>query len=532
VKNISPINGDASGMTRRMMLRGTALTGLAIGAGSLLSGCFSSDTPSKTAGGPPRRGGTLRVGMVGAGKTESMNPSGTVSALINMALCGAVYDSLVQITPDLKLDPSLATKWSSDDSAKTWTIDLRNDVKWHNGDPFTAEDVIYTLKWSNEPESNLGDYTSGINIEGLRAQSPSVLVVPLNEPDMFFMHKLSALFVIKNGTTKFDQPVGTGPFVFESLTPGQQGTFGRNPNYWIPEKPYVDKLVIQSITDDTARLNALQGGQIDVMGQVPLSQAKTIDSQGLKLLSGPSTAGHAFYMAVDQAPFSDPRVRQAFRLLADREQLVNVALNGFGTVGNDLYGKGLQFYDDSLPQRTLDVDKAKALLAEAGFASGLTVELQTSNVVPGMVEAATLFQQQAKAGGVEINIVNVDASAYFDPSQKFLKMPFAQTYWAGTTEIVSFFQLALLPGAISNETHWDNAKTTALIEQASQSISPQEAGPLWNQVQKEQYDEGGYIWWGIPDFVDATAGNVAGITPSKNLPLGLPWGLADAYFVS
>jgi len=265
------------------------------------------------------------------------------------------------------------------------------------------------------------------------------------------------------------------------------------------------------------------------MAQVPLAQAKAVEDRGFALLNSPSTGAHAFYMAVDQAPFDDVRVRQAMRLLADREELVAVALGGFGTVANDLYGLGMEYYDESLPQRTRDVEQAKALLAEAGYPDGLTLTLETSNVAPGVTEAATLFQQQAAEGGVTIEIANVDPSAYFDPSQKYLKMPFAQTYWAGGTTLAGFYPLALEPGQYGNETHWDRESTTAAIEEATSATDPEVAAQKWLEVQAEQYDEGGYLWWANVNNVDAATSGVEGITPGRFYPLGLPWSLAGAY---
>lgn len=532
MNDFSPNANAQTSVDRRTLLRTTGVLGLALGAAPLLAACSGSSPSEKSAGGPPRRGGTLRVGMVGSGKSESLNPSGTISALINIAYCGAIFDSLVRVTPNLEIAPWLAEKWESDESSKTWTLQLREGVSWHDGAPLTPDDIIYTLNWASDPENNLVDYTSNIDLGGMKATGSSTVIIPLKESDLVFLHTLAVLPIIKKGTTKFDSPVGTGPFIYSSFTPGRQGSFLRNQKYWKTGRPYVDKLVIQSIPDDTARLNALQGGQIDVMAQVPFTQAKTLGGQGMKLLNVASTAAHAFYMAVDQKPFTDPRVRQAIRLLADRKQLVDVALNGYGTIGNDLYGKGLQFYDESLPQRQRDVAKAKALLADAGFPTGLELELQTSSAVPGMSEAATLFQQQAKEGGVSIKLVNVDPSAYFDPTQKYLKMPFAQTYWAGSSDFASFYELAVLPDGVANETHWDDAETTKQIEQARRAVSPDEAQQLWEPVQKTQYDEGGYLWWGYPNNIDATSVKVAGIKPSGFYTLGLPWSFVDAYFVA
>lgn len=507
------------------MKRRTLLLGSAAG---LLAACRTTTTsaPQKT----PIRGGRLRVGMVGAGKSESFNPSTAVSAIINMARVCAVFDPLVDIGPNLDLRPALATEWSHDASARKWTFKLRSGVLWHDGKPFTADDVVYSLRWMAEPDNQLSAAVA--NVAKSTAVNPGTVLITLKQPDLMLPHALGGTWIIQKGTTDFARPVGTGPFVFESLTPGQRSVCKRNPHYWSPGKPYVDELVIQSIDDDTARVNALLGGQLDVLCQMPFSQAKVYErSTAIRLLNSPSVAAQAFYLAVDKPPFDDVRVRQALRLLVDRKQLVDVALHGYGTVANDLFGSGMQYYLSALPQRQRDVAKAKALLAEAGQAN-LTITLETSAVAPGMVEAAALFAQQAKEGGVTIKVTQVDSASYFDPTVQYLKRPFGQTFWAGFSSLSGFYQYAVLPDAPGNETHWHNDHTTSLYNAAISATDPAAAAEAWGDLQQEQYDSGGYIWWANINNVDAVSSRVGGITPSRYLSIGLPSGLANAYLTA
>ena len=185
----------------------------------------------------------------------------------------------------------------------------------------------------------------------------------------------------------------------KSFTPGRQSVFVKNPNYWVSGKPYVDSLTIDSIDDNTARLNALLSNQIDAMAQLPTQQAKAHAATGdITVLVAPSPQAMMFYMDTTKAPFTDPRVTLAMKLIADRKALVESAISGYGTVGNDIFGAGLPFYDKSLPQRVQDIEKAKSLLKAAGQ-SNLTVQLNTSPIFPGFVEAATLLAQQAKKAG-------------------------------------------------------------------------------------------------------------------------------------
>jgi peptide/nickel transport system substrate-binding protein len=519
------------GVSRRGFLHGAASAGLLIGAGAALSACGPQASALNTLA-KPRRGGRLRIGITGAGNQESLNPSSAAYTLINLAMATAIYDTLIILTPDLKLLPGLATSWGSNQSATEWTFTLRPGVTWHDGKPFTARDVIYSLRWMATPGNGLAELVANIDLAGVRQSGTSSVVVPLKDPDLLFPQTICDGYIIQDGEKDFVHPVGTGPFKFQSLIQGEHSVFVRNPRYWDHGKPYVDELIIYSLADDTARVDALLSGQIDVCSQVPFTQAKTGLGSGFSLLRSPGQSAYAFYMAVDKPPFNDVRVRQALRLLADRQQLIDVALYGFGTVANDLFGRGLEFYDSGLPQHQHDVALARSLLREAGYASGLTLHLQTSDIAPGVTAAATLFQQQAAAGGVTINVTQVNPSAYFNPAELYLKMPFAQTFWSGYNTLQLFYQYALVPGAAGNETHWDDKDTTGWIQAGSSASSATAAERQWTKVQQQQWSDGGYIWWANVDNLDAASGRVGGIRPGPLYNLGLPTSLTNAYLVS
>ena len=293
----------------------------------------------------------------------------------------------------------------------------------------------------------------------------------------------------------------------------------KNPNYWVTGKPYVDSLKIVAISDNTARLNALLSGQVDMMAQLPTEQAKAHQAAGdMTVLVAPSPQAMMFYMDTTKKPYTDNRVRQAVRLLVDRKALVAGAINGYGTVGNDIVGKGLPFYDDALPQREQDIDKAKSLLKAAGQEK-LTIELDTSDIFPGFVEAATLLKQQAKAAGVTINIKQVPTNSYYNPSLLYLKMPFAETQWP-VNSLKFFYLQALASDAPYNETHWHSKSWNDLLDKAIAAPTKAKAQAYWNQVQKIQYEQGGYINWTNADWVDGLSKKVQGLKPSAAGALG------------
>jgi peptide/nickel transport system substrate-binding protein len=468
----------------------------------------------------PRKGGTLRVGYVGGGTAETVNPFLGVTP-IDEGRIQSLYDPLVLLNADLSRSPGLALEWSPNKTATEYVVKLRPGVVFHNGKTFTAADVVYSIRQMAKPTSIALPFVAGISVRDVKAVNKTTVRIPLKFPDA----DLAANFVyyntwiVQDGETNFKNPVGTGPFKFESFTPGQQSVFGRNENYWGSGGPYVDSLKIVSITDPTARLNALLSGQIDAMAQLSYAEAKAHKAAGdINVLDAHAPQVLMFYMDTTKPPFTDSRVRLAMKLIPDRPAMIADAISGFGTVGNDIVGKGLPFYDNSLPQRHQDIEQAKSLLKTAGQ-SNLSVVLKTSDIVPGFVESATLFAQEASKAGVKVQLQQVPGDAYFNPSLQYLKLLFGQTQWPPPS--LKFFYLqALATTAPFNETHWKSVSWNKLLYKAIGELKQAKAQAYWNQVQEIQYNQGGYINWTNADFVDGLSKKVQGIKPSAAGILG------------
>jgi peptide/nickel transport system substrate-binding protein len=510
-------------LSRGNLLKGAAALG--IGMSPLLAaacgGGSSTSTAASTAAGAPKRGGTLRLGFVSGGTAETNKPYIGVTP-IDEGRIQNLYDPLVMVNPDLTTSPGLALEWNPNADATVYEVKLRDGVTFHNGKTFGADDVIYSIQLMSKP-ANFGSFpfVSGIDVGGMKAINKNLVRIPLKVPDADLAANFTYYntWMVQNGETDFKHPVGTGPFEYVSFTPGQQSVFKKNPNYWVTGKPYVDQLKIVGISDPTARLNALLSGQIDGMAQLPFQEAKAHQATGdINVLVATSPQAMMFYMDTQKPPFSDNRVRQAFRLIADRPALIEGAISGFGTVGNDIAGKGLPFYDTSLPQRAQDIDKAKSLLKQAGH-SNLTVELQTSDIFPGFVESATLLAQQATAAGVKINLKSEPANSYYNPSLLYLKMAFAETQWP-MLSLKYFYLQSLSSDAPYNETHFKSSSFGNVLQKAIGELDKTKAQDYWNQVQQIQYDQGGYLQWVNADWVDAVSKKVAGLKPHAAGALG------------
>jgi peptide/nickel transport system substrate-binding protein len=509
---------NGSTITRRRLLTAGATLSSAAVLAACTSGNSSPGSRSSSAAaasfGKPKHGGTLTVGMSTGGPSDTLDPNAAVST-VDAARADNLFDHLTTLTIDGTTQLELAESFEPNSNATLWTIKLRKGVTWHDGSPFTADDVIYTLRRIGAPKSTLAGVSTVavMDLASLKKIDTYTLQIPLNVPiaDLTPSFSIFYMAIIKDGTTSFTHPIGTGPFMFQSWKAGESSTFVRNPHYWLGSMPYADKLVLTSITDDTARLNALLGGQVDCVELLSFAQAKAMQASNQVQLLIPKPSNIVpMTMAVDTPPFNDVRVRQAFRLIAGRPQLVQVAQDGFGNVGNDLFGKGFPYYDYKLSQRVQDIDQAKSLLKKAGQ-ENLSVTLNSSSVAPGMLESATAFASQAQKAGVNVTIKNIPAADYYGSG--YLKYGFGQSQWNADT-IPQWMEQAVVKGAPYNETHWNLPSFNDLFTRARGELNPAKRAAMFDELQSILWNSGGYIIWGLVPFIDGLAPNVHGATPN------------------
>jgi len=228
------------------------------------------------------------------------------------------------------------------------------------------------------------------------------------------------------------------------------------------------------------------------------------------------------------APFSDVRVRQALRLVVDRQQMIDQALNGFGILGNDMYSPFDPAYARDLPQRVQDIDQARSLLAQAGHAD-LDVELVTSTAVgAGAVESANLFVEQARRAGITVRLNKADANVFY--GDRYLSWNFAQDFW-NTRNYLPQVATSSVKSGTYNETHWDDPAFNALIDQARREPDLAKRNQLLHDAQEIEYHTGGYIIWGFKRQLDAYSNLVQGLQPHRYLPCSA-FGFKHASFVT
>lgn len=506
-------------VSRRDVLR----LGAAVGLGAAMTGGLTScsDQPPDrqvSAAGlvPGRRGGVLRVGVTGGGPTDSLDPHYPIT-YPDQARVSNLYEPLFLRDAAYNIEPVLAESIEPSERGLVWTLRLRDGVEFHNGKSLDADDVAFTLRRVVSRPGKGPSALDVVDMTGLRKMDARTLRIPLKQPYSLFQDEL-AQYYLGVVPTGFDlsRPVGTGPFRLGTFTPGKQSSFPRFEHYWRTGQPYADELVIIDFPDDTARVNALLEGQVQAIDNLPAAQMATVKAAGANVLVSETGAWTPFTMRVDLPPFNDVRVRQAFRLIVDREQLVSQALDDLGRVGNDLYAPFDVCYDSELPQRQQDLDQAKSLLKQAGQ-NDLQVELVTSaGIGTGAVSAGTLFAQQATAAGIDVRLRTVDSSVFY--GSDYLSWGFAEDFWFTRSYLPQVAQ-GSLPDSPYNECHWNDPTFNALIAQAREELDNGKRIQLLKEAQLIEYDSGGYIIWGFKNQVDAYANNVTGFVPDRNLPL-------------
>lgn len=518
---------DSDGMElrrldRKAFVRSALVGGAVVLGGGLPGAAFAGDfAPFSTAGvAAPRRGGTLRVGMTGGSSTDTLDPFTGGFTAIGTSRVQQIYEPLVQLDGNGQVMNVLAEEIIPHGSTSKWLVRLRKGVTFHNGKPFTADDVVAFFHSALNQKAGLtgGLVLTPINLKGVRKLDKWTVELPMHAPFGSFPEQLAAIwwvmYVPPAGWKKGDKAIGTGPFKLESFTPGRESVFVRNPNYWKHGRPYLDSVQILDFSDANALQNALTSNAIDAAGFLTGTQVKILqNTAGIKTVVSKTGAVAPFTMRVDKAPFNDVNVRQAFRYLVNRKEMIATALSGYGTAAADVTSPLDPNYNHAL-HREQDLDLAKHLLKKAGHGGGLTVTLYTSVAIqPYAPLMATILKQQAKGAGVTININQVSPSNYFGPNI-YTKVPFAQIYYVYSPYLAQVAQ-TFLPNSPWPETHFAGQRYVKLYQEANKTQKAALRREIEHEMQQIDFTQGGYIVPFFVDTLDAYSSKVIGHVQGK-----------------
>lgn len=489
----------------------------------------SSDTaaPSDTAAsgtnapaGSPQKGGTLRVGVVGS--TNDIMDGQYIVARADQARLVSSWESLANYDDDFNLsyEHGLAEEIEAV-AADKYIVRLKDGIEFHNGKTVGADDIIYSFQRLLDPDLGIApNLLEFINNDSMKKLDERTVEFNLLQPNVSFQIGLAnySTTVVPVDYERFSgdasTQIGTGAFKLKSFTPGSESVHVRNENYW--GESYLDEVQLIDFADQSALVNALSSGDIDVALDVPFAQAASIESNpDLSLLEATGGNWQTITMRIDTAPFDDVRVRQAMRLIANRPQLVERVLSGHGSLGNDMYGILDGSYPKDFPQREQDIEAAKQLLADAGQ-SDLSIELFAPDDTAGLPELITAFASQAKEAGIDIKATVLDGGTYW--GDEYTQRTFATSYWS-TRPYLNQVAAGSLPTATYTETKWPPADSDFidLYNQAIGEVDETKRNEIIRQMQQEEYDNGGNIIAYFQNLIDGYSPKVKGAVARPNL---------------
>ena len=499
------------GVSRRDVMR-TLLAGgmLASTAGGLLTHAGTAFAQT------PKKGGRIRV-AVGAGSTaDTLDPAkgGSIADYVRHFM---FYNCLTTIDTKLAPQMELAESVSSKDGA-LWTIKLRKDVRFHDGKPLTSADVVYSLLRHKNPATASKAKAVAEEFAEIKATGPLEVQIKLDSAnaDLPAMLGTSHFAIIRDGTTDFTTANGTGPYKCKEFKPGMRSISVRNNEYWKPGKPYLDEIEYFSIPDEAARVNALLSGDVQLINGINPRSAPTITAAtGYTLFE--SKTGHYtdFIMRDNLGPVKNPDFVLAMKYMLDREQIRKVAMRGYGAIGNDHpVQPGSRYHFAGLPQRVMDLDKAKFHLQKSGMA-GATLPVVASTAATGSVDMVQIMQLSAQKIGLNLDIKRMPPDGYW--SNHWAKHPLSFGNINPRPTVDLMFSLFFKSNSPMNVSGWKNEKFDQLLEVARGETDEAKRKQMYADMQVMVHEGCGV---GIPMFIHSLDGFTNKLQGYSGHPIG------------
>lgn len=453
--------------------------------------------------------GTFRQAHeLGFGDASSLDP---ISKGRVFQITEKIMNRLVRPGLDGMPEADLATSWEANADATVWTLKLREGVKFHDGSEFDSADVLYSLGRVLDPDSDSPARSAVKMVESVEAPDAMSVKITLNTPfaDMPLQLMDYRLRMIPEGSSDSiaTSGIGTGPFKVEKFDAQGTTVLVANPDYY-EGAPGVERMEVIGIADGQARLQALLGGQIDMERGITAQQRVMLDSSNkFNIQAIPTGNWRGLVFRTDVAPFNDVRVRQAVRLAADRQALIDLVVGGGGVIAcdtpvepNDQYRAEL-----SCPQ---DIEKAKALLADAGFPDGIDVDVHVATLEPTWPILAEAYQSQAAAAGIRVNINQVPSDGFW--SEVWMKKDVSATRWNERPADQALHEI-YLGGAKWNESFFADAAFDAMLADARRELDFEKRKALYVKAQEYLWENAGTL---IPYHVTKLVGTTSRV---KNL---------------
>lgn len=509
---------------RRAFLRHGSVLGLSVPVMGGVLGGLGTLTAGEARAAAPKPGGTIRVACLVP--ASAVNPL-TTSDVGGLAMLQQTGEFLCNDGSDYRLKPVLAESWKPSTDGKTWTFALRKGVKFHNGKPMTADDVVATFDRLTDPKSGsaaLSAFKGVLSKGNTKKVDDHTVEFQLDAPNGNFPYYVSsdnynAIILPADYAGDFEKTfIGTGPFKLDKYTPKVGASFVRNPDYW-GAKALPDRTEFSFYADLQAEVLALQGHQVDMIVQVSLQGAQgLVNDPSFTVIAQKSSAHQEVHMRCDMAPFKDKRVRRALALTIDRPKLVQGLFRGRASVGNDSpFAPIFPSTDTSVAQRHQDLRQAKELMAAAGVAKGFPVTLTTEKYIE-IPDYAVLIKNWAQAIGIDITLKVESQDAYYGKAvfgqSDWLDSPLGITDYGHRGVPNVFLQAPLVSSGTWNAAHFKNPAYDKLAASYIGALDLKSQRHAAGQIQRLLLDETPIIYAYFYDYLTVTAKNLKGVEPT------------------
>ena len=518
------IDGLVAGrVSRREFMRHGSVLGLSLPfLGSVATAVGFATTPRPARAATP--GGTLRVAQnVPAASVDPVK----IADGGGITVISQVAETLVLSGGDLTARPVLAESWSPNKDGSVWTFKLRQGVKFHSGKVMTADDVVASIDRLADPTngSNALSALSGVLSKGgTRKVDDHTVEFHLDAPNGNFPYTVStdnynAVILPADYAGDFEQNMnGTGPFKLEKYTAKVGASFVRNADYW-GGQVLPDRVELSFYSDYQPQILALQGGQIDIIQQIPVLQGVgLLNDPNVDIISTPSTAHQQVHMRTDLDPFKDKRVRRAIALCLDRPKLVQGLMKGRAQIGNDSpFAAAYPSTDPGVKQREKNIAEAKQLLEAAGMKNGFETTLTTEKYLE-IPDFAVLIQNAVKEIGGKINVNVLDQGAYYGDAvygkSPWLDSDMGITDYGHRGVPNVFLSAPLQSDGTWNSAHFKNAEYDTLVKGYVASLDLESQRATAGKIQNLLLDETPVLFVYFYDFLTATKKGATGVQPT------------------
>ena len=456
--------------------------------------------------------GTVTVGITQ--EPGTFDPH-TVVAAGDREIIFNIYEGLMKYDSDGNLNPCLATDYKINDTADVYTFTIRNGVKFHNGAEMTANDVVYSLQRAAGllPDSDgtaLVPALGKIKDVSILKDDPSKIEVTLKQPDSELLSYFTTGIIPKDYKDSDKSPCGTGPFKFDSYSVSQNVTLSCNKDYW-NGSPAIDKVVFKICADMDAGLLELQSGTIDIFPHLTKDKADQLAPSAYDIKKSGSNMVQIFALNNKVAPLDNPKVREAINYAVNRDDIISVTMDGAGVALTTAMSPALgKWYDTSLDGTyTYDLEKAKSLLAEAGFADGfdLTVTVPSSYLVH--VNTAVELASELKKVGINLKIEQVDWATWLD--EVYAGRHFDTTVICLTSDYAPYDVLQrYASGSDGNFINYNNPEVDEILTKIPLTADEGEKVSLYHQALKVLLDDNASCYIQDPEEIVAVSTKLEG----------------------